>query len=110
MSGIVQIYTKSLAAIVADVTKAQNSDFIATDFQLEAGGVCRVSLTISSAVKVRLVPSTGSGFYINAGAVLVANAVHTEEIALDVGRTWNIQTDDSGGTDVKHLVVQEVIR
>jgi len=99
------------AEIIADKIIAQNANALTTDFTVhKQEAIVRITLAISSAVKVKLVPSSGTALYFNAGAVMVAATVYTEEFALDTGRTWNIQTDDSGGTTVYHLVVQEIVR
>jgi len=104
------IYTRKLASIVTDTVVAQNVDFLAADFSCkdDRETMVRLTLAVSSAVKVRLVPSSGTGFYLNNGTALVAVAAHTEEIVLDSGRTWNVQTDDAAGTTVHHLHVVEV--
>jgi hypothetical protein len=61
-----------------------------------------------TAVKVRLVPSTGSGFYLNGGTALVANSVHVEDVPVDIGRTWNVQTDNIAGMTVSIARAQEI--
>lgn len=96
------------AEVVANTAKAQNTDVLAADFQLGGeGSFARISLAGTAAVKVKLVPSSGTAFYLNAGAALTANTVFTEDVALDTGRTWNVQTDDASGITVTHLVVDE---
>ena len=102
-------YARVLKTVIADTAKAQNTDLFAADFQMvRQDSTIRISIAGTAAVKVRLVPSTGTGFYLKAGVALVANSVHTEDVALDQGRTWNIQTDDGSGITVTHCVVQEL--
>ena len=102
-------YIKTLATITAEVNKAQNTDWLASDFQVSgAASKVRITISLGDAVKVKLVPNTGTAFYIKGGAAFVDTAVYTEELALDTTRTWNLQTDDAGGCDIQHCVVQEL--
>lgn len=102
-------YSKQLAQIVADTAKAQNTDFLATDFQLSReGSMVRISIAISTAVAVLLVPSSGTGIQLNGTTALTAGGLHTFELALDTGRTWNLQTSNAAGTTCRHLIVQEI--
>ena len=105
----VTTFGRGLARITTDTPKARDVDFLGTAVRLQReDSVLRISLAVSSAVKVRLVPSSGTAFYINGGAALAAATVHTEDVALDIIRTWNLQTDDASGTTVHHLVLQEI--
>lgn len=102
-------YGKLLAEIVTDTAKAQNTDALGSDFQAtRENGFLRITVAIQSAVKLRLVPSAGSGFYLNNGDALVADSVLVQDVPLDVGRTWNIQTDDAAGCTFSILRVQEI--
>lgn len=102
-------YRKELATIATDTSKAQNVDWLGTDFQLSrAGNLVRITLAIDAAVEVALVPSSGSNINLNGGSAMTANAVYTEELALDQARTWNLQTPNVAGCNVIHLVVVEV--
>lgn len=97
-----------LAKLIADTTKAQNTDFLTTDFQMKwSGSLCRISVQISSNVTLSLVPSSGTAIVLNGGTALAASGLYTFEVALDQGRTWNLQTSNAAGTTVHHLVVQE---
>lgn len=96
------------ASISADTAKAQNTDFLATDVTPKRGTpFLRITIAVQSAVKIRLVPSAGSGFYLNNGDALVANAVLVNDVPVDTDRTWNLQTDDAAGCTISHLVVEE---
>lgn len=102
-------YARQLAAITADTAKAQNVDFLATDFQCtREGSMVRITIAISTAVAVLLVPNTGTGVQLNGTTALTAGGLHTFELALDTGRTWNVQTSNASGTTCRHLVVQEI--
>lgn len=108
---MIELYGKLLAELTANTTKAQNTDLFASDFQPSRDdSVCRITIAATAARAVRLVPSTGTGtaFYINGGAALTANAVHVEDVPLDTGRTWNIQTDNASGITTTILRVQEL--
>lgn len=97
-----------LAEITSDTAKAQNTDFLGTDFQTtRESSFLRICVAISTAVPVKLVPSSGTAFYLNNGDALVANAPIVNDIPVDQGRTWNLQTDDAAGTTVTHLTVDE---
>ena len=103
------MYGRLLAELTANTTKAQNTDFFAADFQsARDDSGCRITVAASAARRIRLVPSSGTAFYIAAGAQLTANAVHVEDVPLDTGRTWNVQTDDASGATVTILRVQEL--
>lgn len=98
------------ASIVADTAKAQNTDFLASDVTLKQGAsFLRIALALKSAVKVKLVPSSGTAFYLNDGDDLVANAVIVNDVPVDKGRTWNLQTDDAAGCTVSHMTVDEIV-
>jgi ActR/RegA family two-component response regulator len=98
-----------LAELVADTAKAQNTDYLAADVQLSRDdGFLRITVVAQTAVKIRLVPSTGSAFYINAGTALAANSVHVEDVPVDADRTWNVQTDDISGATISILRLQEI--
>jgi hypothetical protein len=98
-----------LAELVADTVKAQNADFLATDVQTSrATSYLRIAVAVQSAVKVKLVPSSGTAFYLNNGDALVADAVIVNDVPVDDGRTWNLQTDDAAGCTVSHLTIDEV--
>lgn len=102
-------YARQLAALTADTAKAQSTDFLAADFQLRhEGALCRVTIAVSTAVVVLLVPSSGTAIALNGGSALTAGGLHTFELALDTGRTWNVQTSDAAGTTCRHLVVHEL--
>lgn len=105
---VMEDYRKELATIITDTVKAQNVDILAADFQLKrAGNLIRISIA-GTAVAVNLIPSSGSAFALNSGSALPLNSAYTEEIALDHGRTWNLQTADVAGITVRHLCVQEI--
>lgn len=97
-----------LAELVADTSKAVNTDYLATDFQTtRADGVVRITIVSQGASTFRLVPSAGTAFSLNADANLTAGAHYVEDVALDIGRTWNIQ-NDTGTEVVSMLRVQEL--
>jgi hypothetical protein len=97
-----------LASIAADTVKAQNTDVLAADFQVQREDA-EVRICIAgTAVEVSLVPSTGSAIHLNGGSALPADGIHREDVLLDVGRTWNIQSANIAGVTVKHLIIQEV--
>lgn len=101
-------YAKLLAEVTADNTKAQNTDFLATDFQVTGSArKCVITAALGSAVRLRLSPSSGSPFSLNGGSSLGAAAVHTFEVLLDPDRTWNLQTDDAAGATLRHLRIVE---
>lgn len=101
-------YRRELATIITDTVKAQNVDILASDFQLErAGNLIRISV-MATAVSIMLVPSSGSAIYLNNAGALAANGILTETVALDQGRTWNLQTSNAAGITVKHLCIQEI--
>lgn len=101
-------YRKELAALVADTVIAQDTDALAADFQLgRAGNLVRITIVATADVFV-LVPNSGSAIELNNGGALTADGVYTEELALDQGRTWNLQTPNAGGATIKHLCIQEV--
>ena len=90
-----------LAEIVTDTVAGQNDDLFPAALQLlRDDGFVRITIAVQSAVKVRLVPDSGSGFYLNGGTALVADSVHVEDVPVDIGRTWNVQTDDALGMTV----------
>lgn len=102
-------YQTELGSITADVAKAQNTDFLASDFQVKGEGrLVRICIAVDANVEVDLVPSSGSQFELNGGSALTANAVYLFEVLLDIGRTWNLQTPNVAGCNVLHLVIQEV--
>ena len=102
-------YRKELATIIANTVKAQNVDVLAFDFQLgRAGNLIRISISATAAVEISLVPSSGTAIGLNGAAALTADAVYTETVALDQGRTWNLQSPNAAGITVTHLCVQEV--
>lgn len=97
-----------LATLIADTTKAQNTDFLTTDFQTKwSGSLVRLTICVSAAKVYALVPSSGTKILLNGGTALTAGGAHTFELALDHGRTWNLQTTDAAGGTVNHLCVQE---
>ena len=97
------------ARIVADTAKAQDTDFLDADFRCTwSGSLVRVVICVDSAVVVDLVPSTGTAISLNAGGPLSAGGLHSFEVALDQGRTWNLQTADASGCIVLFLVVTEL--
>lgn len=101
-------YGNLLAELVADTSIAVNTDYLASDFQAKrADSVCRITIVPQTAGTFRLVPNTGTGFSLNADVNLPANGHFVEDVALDPGRTWNIQ-NDTGTIVVSHLRVQEL--
>jgi hypothetical protein len=94
-----------VAELIADTVKAQNTDLLAADITiLRTSSSLRVAI-VGTAVKVKAVPSSGTAFYLNGGSALTLDALYVEEVPVDDGRTWNIQTDDAAGITVKHLAV-----
>lgn len=103
-----QLRNYKLAEITANTSKAVSTDYLAEDFQLhDAGNFLRISIAATTAVVVQLVPSSGTAIALNGGAALAANAVHTEDVAVDATRTWNVQ-NATGTAVISHLVVLEV--
>lgn len=108
---IISPYASLLASVVANTAKAQNVDLLASDFQVtHSTSVVRISICATAAVEVALVPSSGTAILLNNAAALAVNGVLTEEVVLDTGRTWNIQTPNSSGITVTHCIVQAVTR
>lgn len=100
-----------LAIVGTDTTVAQSTDLLVSDFSIGfPGSSIRLSIVITSAVIMALVGSDGTVVNLNGGAALVADAVHTEVLALDSKRTWNIQTANAAGVTCSMLFVQEVDR
>ncbi len=100
------------ATVIADTTKAQNTDVLAADVTPKFGvGYFRVTLAADAAVKALVVPSSGSSFYLNNGDALVADAVIVNEFGFDAegGRTFNIQSDDGAGITVTHMMIDQVV-
>ena len=97
-------YARQLAAINTDTTKAQNVDILTADFQLaREGTLCRITIAATN-VAIRLTSNDeASDFTLGTSA-----SVATYELALPVGVTWNLQTNDAAGVTVYRLVVQEV--
>lgn len=97
-------YRTELATIVADATPGSNSDALGSDFQLKrAGNLVRVTVQTTGASAINLVPNSGSAVTLGTTSAGVAS---TYELALDQGRTWNVQT--VAETAIELLVVQEV--
>lgn len=102
-------YGTQLAQVAASTVKAQNTDLLAADFQQKRGdSKIRITIAITSAVIVALTGSDGSSVLLNNGTALVANGIHTEELALDITRTWNIQTANVAGLTCTLLSLVEV--
>lgn len=104
------VFAKLHAELTADTAVTPNLDALSSDFQVEReDSIVRITIVPASASTWRLVPSTGTAFSLNADADLTAGAIYTEDVTLDVGRTWNIQTD-TGTADitVNMLRVQEL--
>lgn len=96
-----------LAQVVTNTSKAQNVDLLAADFQVShADALVRITVVDSGTVDIRLVPSAGSAIIIV--ATTTANLVNTVELALDTGRTWNIQSANASGLTTTLCVVQEI--
>ena len=100
-------FRKELATVVANTTKAQNIDLFADDFRLKhPGDLLRITIQASANITaLKLVPNTGTAIGLGG---LTASVQTTFTLAVDHGRTWNIQTADAGGITVHHCVVQEV--
>ena len=118
---IISPYATLIASIAANVTKAQNTDILVEgdvegpapsgDFQLtHSTSVVRISICATAAVEVALVPNSGTAILLNNAAALAVNGVHTEEVVLDTGRTWNLQTPNAAGITVTHCIIQAVTR
>jgi len=98
------LFTSSASTIAE-----QGVDLLPADIRVTRDtSVVRISVAATAAVKLIFVPSSGTGFYLNAGGNLPINGVHTEDVVLDIGRTWNLQSDDVAGITTTHLVIQEV--
>ncbi len=99
-------YRTELATITTDTAAAQNTDILASDFQVKrAGNLVRITIS-ATAVALRLVPSSGTTVPID--SALPNTVLTTFELALDAGRTFNLQTNDPSGITVYHLVIQEI--
>lgn len=81
-------------ASVAGAIKGQLQDIFATDFQpARDDSVCRITVRVfAAAASVFLVPSSGDPIGLNGGADIPANTTYTQDVPLDTGRTWNLQT------------------
>jgi hypothetical protein len=100
-----------LAKVITDETVAQNTDLLTADFVPGfPGASLRLSIVLDSAVIVKLVGSDSTVILLNGGSALVADAVHTEVLALDSGRTWNLQTANAAGMTCTMLFIQEIDR
>lgn len=98
-------YRTELVTVTSDTVIAQNTDVLGSDFFLKrAANLCRISVA-STAVPLVLTPSSGTAITLGTPS---AGVVTTYELALDHGRTWNLQSTDAGGVTVYHLCVQEV--
>lgn len=92
-----------------DRAVAQNADLFTSDFQMtREDSMCRITVCVTTAVTVLLSPEEGTAFLLNGGSALTANAVYTEELQLDIGRSYNLQTNDASGTTFRLAVVSEV--
>lgn len=101
-------FAKQHASITADTAKAQNVDFLDTDFSTEREGtLTRISISVETAVAVRMRLSTGADVKLQASA-LGAEVLTTFEFVLDPALTYNFYTPDVAGTTVNYLTVQEV--
>lgn len=96
-----------LATLTADTVVAADTDSLGSDFTLRRGGnLVRVTVQAAAAADdVLLVPDSGTA--LNLGA-LSAGVASTFEVALDHGRTWNVQTSTTGGWTIEHLAIIEV--
>lgn len=103
------VFHRRLASITADTAKAQNTDFLDTDFQVSSvASRVRITVAVTGGSRVRLVPSSGTGFNLLNGSSL-SGTVATEELSLDATRTFNLQTDNVAGTTIKVLYVDELV-
>ena len=105
-------YGKLLAEVTTSTTVAQAVDLLSSVFQqVRADSKIRLTIVVNAAIKVQLWDvGNGVGYYLNGGAALVADSIHSEEFTLDTTRTWNIQTDDLGGMTCNLLAIVEVDR
>jgi hypothetical protein len=99
-------YRTQLAAISADTSKAADTDLFSSDFTIKrAGNLVRISLQVGAAAAINVVPNSGSALHLGTAS---ANTLTTYTLALDHGRTWNIQHGAGSDTTFEHCVVQEV--
>ena len=99
-------YRTELATVTANTTVSQDTDIFASDFQVKrAGNLVRISIQATSALTMNLVPNTGSPIHLGA---LSANLVSTFELALDQGRTFNLQSGTAGDNTLEFCCIQEV--
>jgi len=99
-------YRTELATITANATVGQNTDFFGSDFSVQrAGNLVRISIQATAAIAINIVPSSGAVIHLG---TLSADAVSTYTIALDAGRTFNLQTSAAGESTVEFCCVQEV--
>jgi hypothetical protein len=99
-------YRTELAAISADTSKGATTDLFASDFTLKrAGNLVRISVQVATTTDINLVPNTGSALHLGNSS---ANTLNTFTVALDHGRTWNIQHAHGSAVTFEHCVVQEV--
>lgn len=105
-------YGKQLAEIATSTTAAQNADLLTTAFrQVRSDSKIRLTISVTAAVKVLLFSSDGGeALYLNGGAALAADSIHSEEFALDTTRSWNVQSDDVAGVTCELLSIVEVDR
>lgn len=103
-------YAKVLDKLVADTAKAQNTDYLASDFQVvRSSSAVRIAIVTQASGHVfKLVPSSGTSFSLNGGSALPQAAYFAEDVVLDTDRTWNLQDSSSGGSTVSMVVVQEL--
>jgi hypothetical protein len=99
-------YRTELATVTANTTVSQNTDIFTSDFQVKrAGNLVRISIQSTAALAMNLVPNTGSPIHLGS---LTANIVSTYELALDQGRTFNLQSATAGDNTLEFVCIQEV--
>ena len=100
-------FHKQHVKIVTNVTTAQNTDILESDFQkVYDDSIIRVTAW-GGVMNLRLVPNSGTGVSLFNGATLSGN-LRYEEFNLDSGRTWNVQTSTGAGLVLQFLLIEEV--
>ncbi len=103
-------YARVLKTITSDTSVDQDVDVFASDFQVtRADSTVRISIVNSTADTTwSFVPSSGTRVLLNGGSTVSASSVHTEDVVLDQGRTWNLQETSKETSTILHCVIHEL--
>jgi hypothetical protein len=110
---MVENYVKVIGE--ASGAKSQNTEWFSSDLQEQAvneqfgASKFRVTLAISSEVKVQLTLDSGTTWvYFNEDSALKADSIYVFDVPVRQGDTFNMRTNDSAGTTVRFCRVSEV--